>query len=125
MAEAFLNTLFGEGFQAESAGLEPGMLNPVVVEVMKEAGIDISGNRTKDVFEFFKAGKLFQYVVTVCDEASAERCPVFPGAIQRVHWSFPDPSRLEGTNQEKLVKTREIRDQIRRKIEEWVGSLDE
>jgi arsenate reductase len=124
MAEAFLNTFFGERFQAESAGLEHGSLNPVALEVMKEAGIDISGNNTKDVIEFFKAWKMFQYVVRVCDEASAERCPVFPGAIQRLHWSFPDPSRLQGSNQEKLEKAREIRDQIRQKIEEWVASLN-
>lgn len=81
MAEAFLNNLGGDRFEAVSAGLEPGTLNPLVVEVMKEAGIDISQNRTKSVFDLFKKGELFSYVITVCDEASAQRCPVFPGLL--------------------------------------------
>src|ERR1022692_467871 len=104
MAEAFLNQLGGEKFQAESAGLEPGVLNPLVVESMKEAGIDISENRTKDVFEFFKQGKIFSYVITVCDEASAEKCPVFPGMAKSLHWSFSDPSSFTGTKEEMMIK---------------------
>jgi len=124
MAEAFLNLLAGDRFEAESAGLEPGSLNPLAVEVMKEIGIDISGNRTKGVFEFIKAGKLFNYVITVCDETSGNRCPIFPGYTKRLHWNFPDPSALEGTHEEKLKKTREIRDQIRANIEAWLKEVD-
>jgi len=120
MAEAFLNHLAGDKFEAESAGLEPGTLNPVVVDVMKEIGFDISKNKTKDVFEFFKQGKMFRYVITVCDETAAERCPIFPGVAERIHWSFPDPSALKGTYEEKLEGTRKIRDQIKKKIENWV-----
>ena len=120
MAEAFLNSLAGDAFEAHSAGITPGSVNPIVVQVMQESGIDISENETKDVFDFVKQGKLFQYVITVCDEASAERCPIFPGTIQRLHWSFRDPSRFEGTREEKVSMTREVRDQIRARILEWL-----
>ncbi len=121
MAEAFLNSLAGDRFEAESAGLEPGALNPLAVEVMAEIGIDISGNATKSVFDFIKQGRLFHYVITVCDDTSGSRCPIFPGYAKRLHWSFPDPSAVEGTNSKKLEKTRETRDQIRAKIEAWIG----
>jgi len=121
MAEAFLKQICGDKFEAYSAGLEPGKLNPTVVEVMKEAGIDISGNPTKSVFDFIKSGELFAYVITVCDEASAERCPIFAGVTTRLHWSFPDPSAFQGA--EKLAKTREVRDAIRTKIEQWCAEV--
>jgi arsenate reductase len=120
MAEAFLNKLGGDRFFAESAGLEPGILNPLVVESMKEAGIDISGNKTKDVETFFNQGKFFTYVITVCDEASAERCPVFPGIAKSLHWSFADPSSFTGTKEEKLIKIRKVRDEIKDKIAKFV-----
>jgi arsenate reductase len=123
MAEAFLNIICNEQFEAESAGLEPGKLNPVVVEAMQEVGIDISGNKTKSVFDMFKSGKLFHYAITVCDETSAERCPIFPGITKRLHWSFPDPSALQGTHDEKLARTRQIRDTIKAKIEEWCDEV--
>src|SRR5476649_2123008 len=123
MAEAFLNQICGNEFEAHSAGLEPGKLNPIVVEAMQEIGIDISGNQTKGVFDFVKSGKMFAYVITVCDEASAERCPIFVGITKRLHWSFPDPSALQGTHEEKLAKTREVRDIIRQKIEQWCGEV--
>jgi len=119
MAEAFLNHYFGDRFEAESAGLEPGKLNPVVVEVMKEIGLDISANKTKSVFDYFKQGKMFKYVITVCDETAAERCPIFPGVAERIRWSFPDPSALQGTYEEKLDETKRIRDQIKEKVKEW------
>ena len=123
MAEAFLNKLGGDRFEAESAGLEPGTLNPVVVEAMREAGMDISGKKTRSAFDLYKNGQLFNYVITVCDEAGAERCPVFPGHTKRLHWSFPDPSAIEGSYEEKLQKTRIIRDSIRTKIIEWLGEI--
>ena len=119
MAEAWMNDVCGGAFEAQSAGLEPGTLNPLVVEAMDEVGIDISRNKTQAVFDVFKSGKLFAYVITVCDEASAERCPIFPGVTTRLHWSFPDPSALTGNQQEKLAEVRKIRDEIRLKIEEW------
>jgi arsenate reductase len=123
MAEAFLNQICGDEFEAHSAGLEPGKLNPIVVAAMQEIGIDISGNQTKAVFDFIKSGKVFAYVVTVCDEASAERCPIFVGVTQRLHWSFPDPSAIPGTPAEKLERTRQIRDTIKQKIVEWCGEV--
>src|SRR3989338_998122 len=83
MAEAFLKKYGGDRFEVESAGLEPGTLNPVVVEAMKEIRIDISQNKTKSVFDFYKQGKLYNYVVTVCDESQSERCPIFSGKSKK------------------------------------------
>jgi len=123
MAEAFLKETCGAEFEAHSAGLEPGKLNPLVVEVMREAGIDISSNQTKAVFDMFKSGKPFAYVITVCDEASAERCPIFPGITTRLHWSFADPSSFQGAQEERLARTREVRDAIKAKIEEWCAEI--
>ena len=120
MAEAFLNHLAGDRFEARSAGLEPGELNPLAVEVMQELGIDISANQTKDVFEMFKQGEMYSFVITVCDGANAERCPVFPGIVSRLHWSFNDPAALQGNREEKLAAAREIRDQIRTSVARFV-----
>lgn len=117
MAEAWTNHLCGDRIEADSAGLEPGTLNPLAVEVMREVGIDISRNKPKSVFDLVKAGKLYSYVITVCDEASAERCPVFPGVTKRLHWNFPDPADLTGTEEEKLEIVRKIRDDIGRAVE--------
>lgn len=125
MAEAWLNQICGEFFEAQSAGLEPGTLNPLAVEVMQELGIDISNKKTQSVFDVFKRGQLFAYVITVCDEANAERCPIFPGVTKRLHWGFPDPGALVGTNEEKLEKTRSIRDAIRAKVEAWCEEVCE
>ena len=119
MAEAWLNHVCGDFFAAESAGLEPGTLNPFVVRAMEEAGIDISKKETRAVFDVFKAGKLFSYVITVCDETSAEKCPIFPGIAKRLHWSFPDPSTLVGSREQKLGEVHKIRDEIRDKILAW------
>jgi len=119
MAEAFLNQMCGDEFEAHSAGLEPGKLNPIVVEAMQEIGIDISGKKTKAAFDYIKSGTIFEYVITVCDETSAERCPIFPGLTKRLHWGFPDPSAIQGTHEEKLAATCEIRDQIKSQIEAW------
>ena len=120
MAEAYLNYL-GEGeFEAESAGIEPGRLNPFAVQVMLEDGINISRNKTKDVYSLLRQGKSYTYIVTVCDDTAADRCPVFPGIAIRLHWELPDPSALRGTPEEKLAKTREVRDQIKRRIETFV-----
>ncbi len=125
MAEAFLNQLGNGNYLAESAGLEPGTLNPVVVEAMKEIGIDISRNATKSVFDFFKEGRRYDYVVTVCDESNSERCPIFPYAKATLHWSFEDPSSFKGELEEKLNGTRKVRDQIKLKLEDWLKQLSE
>ena len=123
MAEAYLKKFGGDKFTVESAGLEAGILNPLAVEVMKEEGIDISANQTKDVFDFFKTGKLFHYVVTVCDEANAARCPIFPGVHKKINWSFDDPSALTGTIEEKLAATRVVRNKIRDAVQSLVKEL--
>jgi len=119
MAAAFLNAICPDDFVAESAGLEPGTLNPLAVAAMREIGIDISSNETKSVSDLIQTGEAFSLVVTVCDEASAERCPVFPGNARRLHWSFPDPASLQGSWEERLAMTREIRDAIQTRILEW------
>ena len=119
MAEAWMNHLCGERYAAESAGLEPGMLNPLAVAVMKEAGIDISHKSTRSVFDVLKAGTLFSYVITVCDESAAEACPIFPGPAKHVHLGFTDPSKVEGTQEEKLARVRVIRDSIRTAVEDF------
>ena len=123
MAEAWLNQICGDQFEAQSAGLEPGTLNPIVVEAMAEVGIDISHKGTQGVFDVWKSGQLFAYVITVCDETSAEKCPIFPGPATRLHWSFPDPSGLTGTRAEKLDGVCKIRDEIRAKIEAWCDEV--
>jgi arsenate reductase len=123
MAEAWLNVLYGDRFEAKSAGLEPGELNPLAVKAMEEAGIDISKNRTKNVFDIIKSGEMFSWVVTVCDESSAERCPVFPGVVKRLHWSFPDPALLTGVLEEKMNSVRNIRDDIRAAVRQWGASF--
>ena len=119
MAEAFVNQLCPESFVASSAGLEPGQLNPLVVEAMQEVGIDISAATTTSVAEVLAEGRQFDRVITVCDEASAERCPTFPGPVAREHWGFPDPSAATGSHAEKLAQVRQSRDAIRQRITDW------
>ena len=123
MAAALLNQQCGEFFQAESAGLEPGTLNPFAVDVLNEIGIDIARNETRAVFDVFKSGQLFAYVITVCAESEAAGCPIFPGVTKRLHWSFPDPSKLTGSDEERLEGTRKIRDQISDRIKEWCNEV--
>ena len=123
MCEAFLKYYAGDRFDAQSAGLEPGELNSLVVEVMAEIGIDISQNKTKDVFETWKRGEAFQYVIAVCDAESTEKCPIFPGVTKRLHWPFHDPSKVTGTYEQKLQKVREIRDEIASRVQDWLASL--
>ncbi|MBN1106157.1 MAG: arsenate reductase ArsC [Deltaproteobacteria bacterium] len=123
IAEAYLNGL-GEGrFLAESAGLEPREANPLVVEGMKEEGFDLAGRRGKNLFEFFKEGRLYDYVIYVCDRETEAKCPVFPGVRRTMNWSFPDPASLQGTQEEKLRAVRGIRDSIQSRIRAWIGEL--
>ena len=121
MAEAFLNCI--PGFSAASAGIEPGMLNQTVVRAMLERGIDISGNRVKSVPDLLATGRRFDHVVTVCDGASAERCPVVPGIRARHHMGFPDPSTLPGSPDEQMAAIRRIRDGIERGVQALATDL--
>ena len=117
MAEAFLKKIAGDQYDVESAGLEPAdEINPLVVEVMKEEDIDISGNKLQSVFELFKTGRLYDHVITVCDSASEAKCPVFAGITKRWNWPFPNPAAMKGTNEQKLQKVREIRNLIKKKL---------
>ena len=119
MAEAFLRKYAGEYFEVHSAGLEPKGVNPFTVQVMEEKGIDISGQTSKGINTYL--GKvLFQYLITVCDEAD-KNCPtVWPGVNTRMHWSFEDPAAFQGTDDEKLEKFRQIRDLIEARIKSWL-----
>lgn len=121
MAEAFVNSLAEGAFLAESAGFEPGVINPLVVEALAEVGLDISGNRSKSVFDIFKSGRVFDYVVTVCDDSREGQCPVFPGVARRLHIPFSDPAALTGTHEEKLAEVRKIRDAIKDKVRELMA----
>jgi arsenate reductase len=125
MAEAFLKKYGGETFDVESAGIEPGKLNPVVIDAMKEIGIDISKNQTKSAFDFIKQGKWFNYVITVCDETSGERCPIFPGIVKRLHWTFDDPSSFAGSYEDKLNNTRVVREAVKSMIIEFIKEESE
>ncbi|MFH2115828.1 MAG: arsenate reductase ArsC [Spirochaetota bacterium] len=122
MAEAYLNKLAGERFATESAGLEPGKLNPFVVRALAEDGMDIAGKETRSVFDLFKAGKRYEIVVTVCDKEAAERCPIFPGPAEKLHWPFPDPSRFTGSDEEIMSRTREVRDMIKTAVSDFITS---
>lgn len=123
MAEAWLNHLCGDYFAAQSAGLDPGTINPLVVEVMNEVGIDLSQKKTQAVFDVWKSGGMFQYVITVCADAEARGCPIFPGITTRLRWPFPDPSKATGNREDQLQQVRKIRDDIRAKMEQWCETV--
>lgn len=123
IAEALINKFYGNKFVAESAGIEPGKLNPLVVKSLQEIDIDISGKPTRSVNEVLKSGKEFDYIITVCEKEAAEKCPVFPGKGKKIQWSFPDPSKFTGNEEEKMHQIRQVRDVIQRKIEENIASL--
>jgi len=123
MAEAFVNARCGNVLRAYSAGLERGTLNPTVVAAMAETGHDIAGNMTKSVDDEQIRARTYDYVVTVCDEASAEACPIYPTSGERLHWSFPDPSWFAGTDEERLGRTREVRDAIAGRIDAWCAEV--
>jgi arsenate reductase len=123
MAEAFLNGLPEGAFRAESAGFEPEKIDEVVAAAMKEEGFDLSGNSSDSAFDFYKEGRLYDYVITVCDDASEDKCPVFPGITKRLLWPFPDPKKVTGTDEEKLEKVRRIRDDIKEKITKWAAEV--
>lgn len=117
MAEGLLRHDGGAAFEVFSAGVEPSHVRPQAIEAMREIGIDISGQRSKSVDEF--AGQEFDYVITVCDNAN-ERCPVFPGKVERIHWSFDDPAAAAGDEAGRLVVFRRVRDEIRERLREFI-----
>ncbi len=121
MGEAFLRAIAGDRFEVASGGIESGTLNPLVVRAMEEVGVSMEGHYAKKAQDFVDRGERFDYVVTVCDETSAERCPLFPGRHERLHWGFPDPAALSGTDEQKLAGIREIRDAIEAKVREFAA----
>jgi arsenate reductase len=123
MTEAYLRRFGGDFIEAESAGLEPGTLNPYVVRALREDGIDIAGKKTLDVFALYKAGRTYRSVITVCSKEAAERCPIFPGRSETLHWPFPDPSTFIGTDEEILAQVRTVRNAIREKVRSFVEEL--
>ena len=122
-AEAYLKLFGGPDVEVQSAGLEPGKLNPHVVRSLLEEGIDISSPATQSVFDLYKAGRTYHYVITVCSKEAAERCPILPGRAERLHWPFPDPSTFKGTDDEIMARVREVRDAIREKVREFAAQL--
>lgn len=116
MAEAWFNRLCGGEARAESAGLEPGEIHPLTVRVMAEAGIDLSGAQTRSVMDCVRSGRFYSHVIAVCDQAEAERCPLFPGRARRLDWSLPDPAAVTGSEAERLEAFRRTRDEIRARV---------
>ena len=121
MAEGFLRAFGGDSFEAHSAGTKASELNPMAVEVMREAGIDISQQRSKNATEYL--GTHFAYVITVCDNAK-ESCPIFPGPSLRMHWPFQDPALAAGSEQDRLEIFRRVRDQIAARVREFAANSD-
>jgi arsenate reductase (thioredoxin) len=122
MAEGLLKHLAGDRFEAMSAGTEATRVRPLAIRAMEEIGIDISGQESKTLERYLEES--FDYVITVCDDAN-EACPFFPGAQSRLHWSFEDPSRVEGSQEERLAVFRSVRDRIRERIEDDLVRGDE
>lgn len=108
----------------ESAGFEPKPVNPLAIEAMRQVGIEIGAAQPKAVFDLYRRGRQFQYVIAVCDEAIGERCPIFPGVTQRLQWSFPNPADFRGTREEKLARVVALREAIGAKIRAWLAELD-
>jgi arsenate reductase len=123
MAEAFLRAYAGDRFEAYSAGLQPKPIHPLTRQVMGEIGFDLDGQRAKDVTEYL--GKVhFGYLITVCEDAE-RNCPkTFPGLGAREHWALDDPAAFEGTEQARLSVFRQIRDEIRHRVQAWVDRLE-
>lgn len=121
MAEALLRHVGGDHFEVHSAGTEPSRVHPLAIRAMDEIGLDISNNESKSLDQYI--GQDFDYVITVCDQAN-ESCPVFPGDPKRIHWSFPDPSAVEGAEEERLKAFASIRDQLRMRLRNWVLAVD-
>ena len=121
MAEGLLRELGGGRFEVFSAGTRPSRVRREAVEAMREVGVDIGGQRSKSVDEF--AGREFDYVITVCDNAR-EECPVSPGSVKRIHWSFDDPAAAEGGWQERLKVFRRVREEIGARLREWAKGVE-
>jgi arsenate reductase len=125
MAEAWLSQICGDEFEAQSGGLEPGDIDPLAIDAMREVGIDISRKPTRKVFDIWKSGMAFAYVVTVCSETerNARACPIFPGMTVNLSWPFSDPSSFRGSEAVRLEQARVVRDAIKSRIEVWCDEV--
>jgi arsenate reductase len=119
MAEGFVRALASARFDVQSAGTERASVHPLAIQAMGERGIDISRHTSKLFVGLVQ--EPWDYVITVCDEAN-ERCPLFPGRVKRLHWSFDDPSRAAGSEAERLEKFRSVRDRIERAVRHWLST---
>ncbi len=124
MAEALLRELGGPRFEVTSAGFDPREVNPLVVEALAQVGLSLPLTAPHaSVFDLFRAGRHFHYVIGVCDEEHGQKCPLFPGVTPRLYWSFPDPASFEGTHGERLARVIEIREAIRTRLDAWLATL--
>jgi arsenate reductase (thioredoxin) len=119
MAEGWLRHLAGHRFHAFSAGLQPGIVHPLAIEAMREAGVDISGQQSKDVARFL--GRHFSHIITVCDRAQ-QNCPIFPGPSLREHWSIEDPANAEGSHEERMRVFRKVRDEMEARVRGFLAA---
>lgn len=124
MAEEYLKKIGGDRFEVESAGLEPTSVNPLVIAAMKEEGIDLSTKKTQAVWNLFREGKFYNYVITVCDRKNEKQCPIFPKPFVQLKWSFPDPESFSGNESQKMEQIRSLRDAIRSRIEKFVEEVN-
>ncbi len=120
MAEEYLKLLGGDHYEVESAGFTPTAINPLVIKVMMEEGIDLSGKNTQNLFDLIKQGKFFGYVITVCERAREKECPIFPGVPMRLNWDLENPENFTGTEEEQLKKVRVLRDQIKKMVTDFI-----
>lgn len=120
MAEEYLRKFTDDEYEVESAGFNPSQINPFVIQVMKEDGIDLTNKQTQNVFDLYKAQKFYGYIITVCDRAEEEKCPTFPGLAKRIHWQLEDPAEFTGTDEEKLAKIKVLRDKIKKLVEDFI-----
>jgi len=125
MAEVFLKNLGGNAFEVESGGIEAGIINPLVIEVMQERGYDLQEKTTQTTLNLLKQDKSYDIIITVCSKKASEQCPIFPGRALRMNWPFDDPSKIEGDKDAKLIAIRRIRDQIEGKIKEFIQEYNE
>lgn len=120
MAEELLKKLGGDKFEVESAGFTPTAVNPLVIEVMKEEGIDLSEKKTQSVFSLVKAQNFYGFVITVCNRAKESECPIFPGIPKRLHWDLENPEDFTGAEEEKIKKIKQLKEQIKQLVKDFI-----
>ena len=121
MAEELLKKYGGDKFEVESAGFEPTVINPLVAKVLEEEGIDLTKKKTQSVFSLIKAQKFYGYVVTVCSRAKENECPIFPGMPMRLHWDLENPEDFTGSEEERIDKIKEQKEQIKQLVLDFIN----